>query len=123
MENTEPRTDTAPLRRFRDPAYIPVAATLGELRERIDSLDRDIVRLLAERGRCVKDATRFKADSHQVAAPARQAEVIVRVRARAVAEGADADVVEAAYRAMIAAFVSQEQVYFGETETVEKETP
>jgi hypothetical protein len=40
-------------------------------------------RLLAERALCVRDATRFKLDAFQVAAPARQAQVFAKVRALA----------------------------------------
>jgi isochorismate pyruvate lyase len=71
------------VRRFTDPAYQPQAATLGELRQRIDALDAQIVALLAERALCVRDATRFKQDAFQVAAPARQATGVCRVRALA----------------------------------------
>jgi isochorismate pyruvate lyase len=118
----EPATDQAPLRRFRDPAYQPLAATLAEVRANIDRLDDQIVALLAERAMYVKDAARFKRDAHQVAAPARQAEVYARVRALAGKhnrgfEGLP-DVAEAAYRAMVAAFIANEQLYFNQTETI-----
>jgi isochorismate pyruvate lyase len=76
----EPRADEAPMRRFRDPLYQPRAATLGALRQQIDALDARIVDLLAARALCVRDATRFKRDAFQVAAPERQAEVFARVR-------------------------------------------
>jgi isochorismate pyruvate lyase len=72
--------------------------------------------LIARRALLVKDAARFKADSFQVAAPARQAEVFAKVRAIAVQQGSTftalEDVVEATYRAMVAAFIAQEQDYF-----------
>ena len=85
----EPRVDAAPVRRFRDPNYRPQAATLGALRERIDALDAQIVALLAERALCVRDATRFKRDAFQVAAPERQAAVFARVRALAADRAAE----------------------------------
>ena len=113
---TEPLTDGAPLRRFRDPAYRPMASNLGDVRAHIDRLDDAIIALIAERALYVKDAARFKRDAFQVAAPARQAEVFAR--ARALAEKHDrgfdglADVTEATYRAMVAAFVANEQRYF-----------
>ena len=56
----EPATQTAAVRRFKDPRYQPVAPTLGALRERIDALDEQIVALLAQRSTCVRDAIRFK---------------------------------------------------------------
>ena len=118
----EPAADRPALRRFKDPGYVPAAATLRELRGQIDQLDRDIVRLLAQRARCVKDATRFKLDAHQASAPARQAEVFEKVRMLAQAQG-DAfpglpDVVEATYRSMVAAFIAAEQQLLDQTEMI-----
>jgi len=118
MPPSEPRTDSGPLRRFRDPAYVPLCATLAEVRANIDRIDRRIVALLAERAAYVKDAARFKRDSHQVAAPQRQAEVFARVRALAVELGAYPEVVEAAYRALVAGFVAREQADFADMEPV-----
>lgn len=109
MTEKEPETHGAPLRRFTDPAYVPLCANLAEVRENIDRLDRQIVALLAERGRYVKDAARFKRDAFQVSAPQRQQEVIDKVRALAEKEGAYPEVVEAAYRALIAGFIAREQ--------------
>ena len=109
MQQKEPETHGAPLRRFTDPAYVPLCANLAEVRENIDALDRKIVALLAERGRYVKDAARFKRDAFQVSAPQRQQEVIDKVRALAEQEGAYPEVVEAAYRALIAGFIAREQ--------------
>lgn len=118
----EPGTGSGPVRRFKDPSYIPQAATLGELRARIDALDEQIVALLAERGRCVRDATRFKKDAFQVSAPARQAQVFERVRALAAArEDAFpglADVAEATYRTLVAAYIAGEGRFFDETEVI-----
>lgn len=109
MQEKEPETHGAPLRRFTDPAYVPLCANLAGVRENIDRLDREIVALLAERGRYVKDAARFKRDAFQVSAPQRQQEVIDKVKALAEKEGAYPEVVEAAYRALIAGFIAREQ--------------
>ena len=112
----EPATASGPVRAFRDPAYRPLAANLAEVRTNIDRLDDAIIALIAERAMYVKDAARFKRDAHQVAAPARQAAVFER--ARRLAEQHDRgferlpDVVEATYRAMLAAFIANEQAYF-----------
>ena len=114
----EPRVDFGPVRRFRDPGYVPLCATLAEVRANIDRIDRAIVALLAERGAYVKDAARFKRDSHQVAAPQRQAEVFARVRSLAEELGAYPEVVEAAYRALVAGFVAREQTDFSAMEPV-----
>jgi len=105
----EPDTRSAPLYRFLDPDYVPLCATLAEVRENIDTLDRRIVGLIAERGRYVKDAARFKENSFQVSAPQRQQEVLDKVRSLAETDGAYPEVVEAVYRAMIAGFIAREQ--------------
>jgi hypothetical protein len=36
MQEKEPETHGAPLRRFTDPAYVPLCANLAEVRENID---------------------------------------------------------------------------------------
>ena len=120
MTTQEPSTSGAPVRRFKDPAYRPQAATLGELRARIDALDAQIVALMSERALCVRDATRFKLDEHQVAAPARQAQVFERVRALAAAHDSSfpglPDIVESTYRTLVAGFIAGEARFFQETE-------
>lgn len=120
--STEPDASGAPVRRFTDPAYQPQAATLGELRERIDALDTRIVALLAERALCVRDATRFKRDAFQVAAPARQAQVFAKVRALALPHEDKfpglTDVVESTYRTLVAGFIAGEDRFFHATERI-----
>jgi len=126
---TEPSVGGAPLRRFKDPAYVPRAATLGELRERIDTLDARIVTLLAERAACVRDATRFKRDAFQVAAPERQAAVFARVRALAEAQAEASGmpqlgcIVEDAYRSLVAGFVASDGKCFDHTEPIDRPHP
>ena len=119
---SEPAVGGAPVRRFKDRSHVAVAPTLGELRARIDQLDAQIVALMAQRAACVRDATRFKRDAYQVAAPARQAQVFERVRALAQAQVTSfpdfPDVVEATYRAMVGGFVAGEAQLFNETETI-----
>ena len=119
----EPDAGGAPVRRFTDPAYADVAPTLGELRERIDALDAQIVALLAQRALCVRDATRFKRDAFQVAAPARQAQVFARVEQLASLHAASfpgfAPIVLSTYRTMVAGFVAGEAQLFHQTELIE----
>ena len=64
---------------------------------------------MAERGRYVRDAARFKRDAFQVSAPQRQQEVIDKVTRLAAEHGAYPEVVEACWRAMIAGFIAREQ--------------
>ena len=76
----------------------------------IDSLDRQIVALIAVRQVQVVRAAKLKQGqpTDAVRAPARVGEVISKVRDLATTEGASPDVVEAVYRAMIAAFTTLE---------------
>jgi len=83
--------------------------SLDEVRSQIDRLDREIVALLAERGEYVRQAARFKKTKADVAAPARVEQVIGKVRSLAGERGADPELVERVYRAMIAAFIEAEQ--------------
>jgi len=112
----EPDTHGAPLREYTDPAYRPLCANLAGVRANIDRLDDEIVRLIAERAMYVKDAARFKRDAFQVSAPARQAQVFDKARALATRHNAGfanlEQVVDATYRAMVAAFIANEQTYF-----------
>ena len=72
--------------------------SLGEIRSNIDRLDREIVRLLAERENFVVQAARFKETASDVQAPARVEQVVANVRRHAVEFGASADVLERGYR-------------------------
>ena len=82
--------------------------SLEEVRVNIDRIDREIVRLMGERGRFVKEAARFKSSMADVEAPARVQIVIEKVRSLAIAHALSPDVAEAAYRAMISAFIKVE---------------
>lgn len=87
-----------------------VAATgLDEVRGAIDRIDRELVRLIAERGRWVEAAAAFKRSDEEVRAPARVEQVLAQVRQHAAAAGASPQVVDATYRAMIDAFVELER--------------
>ena len=83
-------------------------SSLEEVRGHIDTLDREIVALLAARGHYVRQAARFKRTTDDVRAPQRVEQVIAKVRALAEQTGAAPDVIEAIYRTMIAAFTEQE---------------
>jgi len=118
----EPATHSPAVRRFKDPHYRALAPTLGALRERIDVLDEQIVALLAQRAQCVRDATRFKRDLREVAAPARQAQVFDRVRTLAQQHAhlfvGLPDVIEDTYRTLVARLVACEGQLFDETEPI-----
>jgi isochorismate pyruvate lyase len=116
MEEKEPSVDGPALRKFSDATYKPLCNSLDEIRKGIDGLDEQIVALLAKRAMYVKDAARFKANSFQVSAPARQAQVFAKARILATKHNLGfsglEDVVEATYRTMVAEFIAAEQRYF-----------
>lgn len=87
----------------------PVFTSLTDVRLRIDAIDRQLVALIAERGACVAQAAGFKRSDAEVAAPDRVAQVLARVNGLAVELGADPQVVEATWRAMIGAFIEMER--------------
>jgi isochorismate pyruvate lyase len=99
------------------PAYrgVPSAAggtcceTLAEVRSNIDRIDHVIVRLLADRQSFVHEAGRFKANPDAVDDPVRVAQIIDKLRRVAEQDHVSPDVVEATYRAMIAAFTVEER--------------
>ena len=78
------------------------------VRDNIDALDRQIVDLIAQRQGWVVEAGKLKTDHDGVRAPQRVEAVIAKVRALAADSGADPDVVERTYRAMIDAFIALE---------------
>ena len=97
--------------------------TLEEVRNNIDRLDQQIVTLLAERGHYVSQAAHFKKDADGVKAPQRVEQVIAKVRNLAEVAGANPQVTEQVYRAMIAAFIQQELVEHAVLTASEKPTP
>ena len=84
-------------------------ASLAEVRQNINRIDRELVRLMAERSKYVTEAGRFKPTLAAVIAPARVDLIIPKVRAEAEAQDLDPTVAEATFRAMIAAFEVYEQ--------------
>ena len=123
MSTPQEPTPLAPaVRRFKDLNYHNRAPNLQVLRDQIDAVDSQIVALMAERALCVRDATRFKKDAFQVAAPARQAQVFQKVRNLASEHAANfpdfENIVESAYRSMVAGFIAAEQELFAQTEEV-----
>ncbi|MCI2419103.1 chorismate mutase [Saccharopolyspora sp. K220] len=82
---------------------------LRQVRADIDEIDRKLVELLAARGRCVQRAATFKRNEAEVRGPqSRIDHIITRARVIATDSGADPDVVETTFRAMITAFIDAE---------------
>ena len=90
---------------------------LEQVRENIDRIDNEIIKLIAERGTYVVQASAFKKDEEGVKDTGRVEKVISKVRAKAEEYGADPDMVEAVYREMISRFVSMEMKEFNERDS------
>ena len=91
---------------------IQLCSTMAEVREHIDALDVRIVALLAERSGYVAQAARIKQSASQIVDNPRIEFIVERVRAQAREAGAPEAVMEATYRAMIAAFIEFERSEF-----------
>jgi isochorismate pyruvate lyase len=84
-------------------------ATLGEVRENIDRIDRAIISAMAERSKYVHEAARFKKNPAEVEAPQRVEQIVRKAKALAAEDGLPPEVAEATYRAMVHAFTQYEQ--------------
>ena len=89
-----------------------ICNSLDEVRENIDRIDNEIIRLIAERGTYVIQASQFKKDEDSVKDTSRVEKVIAKVREKAEEYGADSDMIEALYREMISRFVNMEMSEF-----------
>lgn len=85
---------------------------LDEVRENIDRIDNEIIKLIAERGTFVVQASAFKKNEEGVRDTSRVEKVIARVREKADLYGASPDMVEAIYREMISRFINMEMKEF-----------
>jgi isochorismate pyruvate lyase len=81
---------------------------LEEVRGNIDKIDREIVKLIAERSTYVVQAVNFKKNSDEVKAPQRVEKVINKVRDLAHENNVNADIVENIYREIINSFINFE---------------
>ncbi|MDC7286852.1 chorismate mutase [Blautia schinkii] len=86
--------------------------SLEEVRANIDRIDTEIIKLIAERGTYVVQASNFKKNEDGVKAPNRVQVVITKVRGKAQEYGTNADMVEALYREMISHFINMEMGEF-----------
>lgn len=85
---------------------------LDEVRRNIDYLDRELVTIIALRGKYVAQAATFKTSTEDVKAPQRVEAVIHKVRTLAQEAHTSPDLVEAVWRAMIAHFTATEIAEF-----------
>ena len=86
--------------------------SIDEVRNNINNIDEQIVKLIALRGHFVNEAAKFKKDTADVKAPKRVEEVINKVKNLAQLNGANEEVVENVYRTMIDTFIKAEMKEF-----------
>ena len=82
--------------------------SIEEVRENINRIDREIVKLISERSLYVSQAAKFKKTTEDVKAQSRVEEVISKARGLAVEHKLDPDIVEKVYRTMIECFIDYE---------------
>ena len=89
-----------------------ICNNLEEVRSNIDRIDDAIIKLIAERGDYVAQASKFKKNEDGVRDTSRVEKVIQKVREKAKLYGANSDMVEALYREMISRFINMEMSEF-----------
>ncbi len=89
-----------------------ICKSLEEVRSNIDRIDDAIIKLIAERGGFVAQASKFKKNEEGVRDTSRVEKVIQKVCEKAELYGANPDMVEALYREMISRFINMEMLKF-----------
>jgi isochorismate pyruvate lyase len=86
--------------------------TLEEAREKIDKVDEEIVKLIAERNNYIKQIAHFKTSVEEIKAEERIADVISSVREQAISLGLSPNLINELYVKMIDAMVESEVAEF-----------
>ncbi len=81
---------------------------MTDIRTAIDSIDEQIVQLVAKRSQYVKQAAKFKKDETAVRDAGRVATVIASKRKLAEIHGIDPELIENIYKTMIEFFINNE---------------
>ncbi len=82
--------------------------TMADVRAGVDSIDRELVALLAERFRFMDAAARIKPDRGQVRDEARKAQVIANVQRQAAALGVSPELAGRLWEALVEASIAHE---------------
>ena len=83
-------------------------ATMAEVRQGVDALDRQLVALLAERQRYMDAAARIKPDRGAVRDDARIEDVVAKVKAAAREAGLSVEIAEPVWRTLIERCIAYE---------------
>jgi len=86
--------------------------TLNEAREKIDKVDEEIVKLIAQRNDYIKQIAHFKTSVEEIKADDRIEDVISRVRQQAISLGLSPNLINELYVKMIDAMVESEVAEF-----------
>ncbi len=86
--------------------------TLQEVREEIDKVDEQIVKLIAQRNEYIKQIAHFKNSIDEIKAEDRIQDVISRVREQAISLGLSPNLINDLYVRMIDAMVESEITEF-----------
>jgi isochorismate pyruvate lyase len=85
-----------------------ICATMAEVRQGVDALDRGLVILLAERQRYMDAAARIKKDRAAVRDEARIEDVVAKVKAEARANGLSEQIAEPVWRTLVECCIAYE---------------
>lgn len=92
-------------------------ASMIEVRQGVDALDRALVRLLVERQRYMDAAARIKPSRDVVHDDARIEDVVTKVLAEAEKQGLSSDIAEAVWRTLIDRCIAHELAVWDRTRT------
>jgi isochorismate pyruvate lyase len=85
---------------------------LMEIRRQIDSIDSEIINLLAKRALLVSAAGKLKKDEQGVRDPKRVEQVIEKARSKAASAGLSPEIAEKVYRTIVECFINKELLDF-----------
>ena len=81
---------------------------IGEIRNEIDSIDKEIINLFAIRFGYVKEIVRFKTNQEEIVAQKRYDEVIAKNRKNAEEKNLNPDIIEKICRQLMNYFIDEE---------------
>ncbi|MBK5720427.1 chorismate mutase [Dysgonomonas sp. Marseille-P4677] len=90
----------------------PLCSSLDDIRDNIDKIDTELVKLIAKRSKFVSQAVHFKKSTAEVLATDRIDLVISKVRALAEQVDLNPIITEKVYRTMINTFIIEELTEF-----------
>jgi isochorismate pyruvate lyase len=83
--------------------------TIDETREEIDTIDKEVIRLLGKRLLYIRDIVRFKKNEEDVIARKRYEQVLEMRRKWAIEQGIDPGIIENIYRTLMQYFIGEQK--------------